>query len=111
MLFNSINFFLFLPLVLLLVGLAPDSWRNRILLVASYVFYGSWDWRFLALLFVTTCLDYWVGQRIHGASSETGRRRFLWISLTANLVVLGFFKYFNFFIDSFADLLSVAGVS
>ena len=111
MLFNSINFVLFLPAVLLLLAVTPRSWRNPLLLGTSYVFYGVWDWRFLLLLFVTTCLDYWVGQKIQRSPSEVGRKRFLWVSLTANLVVLGFFKYFNFFIDSFADLLSVAGVS
>jgi D-alanyl-lipoteichoic acid acyltransferase DltB (MBOAT superfamily) len=111
MLFNSINFFVFLPAVLLVLALAPRSWRNPVLLVSSYVFYGSWDWRFLALLFATTCIDYWVGHKIHSASARESQLRFLWVSLTANLVVLGFFKYFNFFIDSAAELLGAAGLS
>ena len=58
MLFNSIAFLCFLPLVLLGVGLLPGRWRNPFLLAASYFFYGSWDWRFLLLLFATTCVDY-----------------------------------------------------
>ncbi len=110
MLFNSINFLVFLPAVLLLLAVTPRSWRNGLLLLASYFFYGVWDWRFLGLLFVTTCLDYWVGLQIHAAATETPRRRFLWVSLSANLLVLGFFKYFNFFVDSFADLLNTVGV-
>ena len=69
MLFNSIAFLCFLPLVLLGVGALPQRWRNPFLLVASYVFYGSWDWRFLLLLFATTCVDYWAGQRIAAATT------------------------------------------
>ena len=110
MLFNSIAFLCFLPLVLLGVGALPQRWRNPFLLLASYFFYGSWDWRFLFLLFATTCVDYWAGHRIAVAGSAASRRGFLLLSLGTNLTVLGFFKYYNFFIGSAHDLLSALGV-
>ena len=110
MLFNSVEFVFFLPIVLLMVGILPVRWRNPFLLVASYYFYGSWDWRFLALLVATTCVDYWVARAIAASEDERRRRFILRFSIFANLGVLGFFKYFNFFVDSAHAALSSVGL-
>jgi len=110
MLFNSISFFFFVPIVLLGVRLLPGTQRQRWLLLASYFFYGSWDWRFLALILFTTAVDYWIAHRIHRSDDPDERRRALLVSVCVNLGVLGFFKYFNFFIDSAAALLEAAGL-
>ena len=111
MLFNSIEFAIFLPLVFFLYWFVFRGRRaqNVLLLVASYVFYGWWDWRFLFLILGSSLLDYFVGL---GLSHETNRhrRKLLFVlSLTANLGALGFFKYYNFFVDSFASAFTVFG--
>lgn len=113
MLFNSTTFVAFFITVYLayLVTARSHIVQNRILLVASYVFYGTWDWRFLSLLFVSTGVDYFVGKAIDVQSDERKRKLLLAISLLTNLSILGFFKYFSFFVDSFADLLSVIGMT
>ena len=110
MLFNSIAFLCFLPVVLLGVSALPPRWRNLFLLAASYFFYGSWDWRFLLLLFGTTCVDYWAAYWIARSATPAGRRGFLLLSIGTNLTVLGFFKYWNFFIGSATQLLTALGV-
>lgn len=79
-------------------------WQNRLLLVASYVFYGAWDWRFLSLIWISTLIDYWCGQQIGAAADQRDRRKFLTISMLSNLGILGFFKYFGFFTDSLNTL-------
>lgn len=83
--------------------------QNFFLLVVSYVFYGYWDWRFNFLLFFSTILNFWFGQWIHGFENKKHRKLLLIISVAVNLGILGFFKYFNFFVDSAASLLSVVG--
>jgi D-alanyl-lipoteichoic acid acyltransferase DltB (MBOAT superfamily) len=110
MLFNSIEFLYFLPAVLLGAALLPQPWKNRFLLVASYFFYGSWDWRFLALIFLTSAVDYNVGKVLYRIEAPQQRRRLLLISVCVNLGILAFFKYFNFFINSAAALLETAGL-
>ena len=110
MLFNSISFFFFVPIVLLGVWALPATQRQRWLLAASYFFYGSWDWRFLGLILLTTCVDYLVAARIHASTDPAARKRALLVSVFVNLGVLGFFKYFNFFIDSAAALIELAGL-
>jgi alginate O-acetyltransferase complex protein AlgI len=109
-LFNSIAFLCFLPLVLLGVSALPQRWRNPFLLVASYVFYGAWDWRFLFLLFGTTCVDFWCAGKIFASGAPRTRRRFLLLSLGTNLTVLGFFKYYNFFVGSAVQVLAACGI-
>lgn len=113
MLFNSLAFALFLPLVFglyWLVGAQRLKSQNALILVASYVFYGWWDWRFLLLIFVSSIADYWIGIALDASRTHGRRRALLWSSLIINLGILGFFKYFNFFVDSFADLLRMAGM-
>lgn len=113
-LFNSIEFLLFLPVVLIAYFLLPHRGQNAFLVIASCFFYASWDWRFLFPLLASTTIDYWVARRME-ASIERGepiarRRRYLVFSLVTNLGLLGFFKYFNFFVDSLHALLAGVGI-
>ena len=111
MLFNSIQFFVFFVIVYgLYLGL-KHKWQNRMLLVASYLFYASWDWRFLSLIFISTVLDYFCGLKIHDAKSKKERKWFAFLSVFINLTILGIFKYFNFFVGNLQALLSVLGVT
>mgnify|MGYP003683206833 CR=1 FL=1 len=80
------------------------------MLAASYFFYGWWDWRFLSLIAFSTVLDYFLGILIGGTENDKHRRYLLWISLGANLGLLGFFKYYNFFIDSWISAWATAGI-
>lgn len=112
MLFNSIDFAIFLPIVFFLYWFATKGnyrIQNVLLLVASYFFYGSWDWRFLFLLMFSTALDFYTGIKIHEASTKTRKKIWLLISVCINLGFLGVFKYFNFFAGSFADALRLLG--
>ena len=115
MLFNSIQFALFLPIVFCLHWLWPGSNRprlqNLILLAASYFFYGCWDYRFLFLLGFSTLLDYVAGILIHRGKSQGERKVWLCLSVGVNLSFLGFFKYYNFFATSFAAALANFGVN
>ncbi len=112
MLFNSFDFLIFLVVVFLIYWyIVPKSRKlqNILLLVASYVFYGWWDWRFLSLIAVSTIVDYTVGLRIYKSDTKIIRKRWLYLSVLFNLGLLGFFKYFNFFMDSWIDLLASVG--
>jgi len=109
LLFNSFQFAFFFVPVLALYCLADHKWQNRLLLIAGYLFYGAWDWRFLGLLMLSTCLDFAIGWRI-GLAQGSQRRAWILASIGVNLTILGFFKYFNFFAQSFADLVSLFGL-
>lgn len=112
MLFNSIDFVIFLPIVFLLYwGVVNKNLRqqNFLLLVASYVFYGWWDWRFLALIAFSTLVDYSLGVLLGKEEKETKRKVYLWTSIIVNLGFLGFFKYYNFFVESFVDAFTFFG--
>jgi D-alanyl-lipoteichoic acid acyltransferase DltB (MBOAT superfamily) len=110
MLFNTIQFALFFVVVYGLYLVLPHRSQNRLLLVASYVFYGTWDWRFLSLIALSTVIDYGCGLGIHHSRQQSRRRLFLTISMVANLGILGFFKYYNFFAESLAALLGSIGL-
>jgi alginate O-acetyltransferase complex protein AlgI len=113
MLFNSFAFAVFLPTVFLLYWLIPREWiraQNFLLLVVSYVFYGWWDWRFLTLLFISSLVDFLAGLGMLRTTDPTRRKVLLGLSLLGNLGLLGFFKYFNFFVDSFVTLLQGLGL-
>ncbi len=147
MLFNSLAFVAFLAVVLPAYHALPRRAQNVLLVGASYLFYGWWDWRFLSLLWISTIVDYWASRAIHaarvgdrngardvdqvaegegvgaagGLPDADGRgghpsdkpvaaRVALGVSLATNLGILGFFKYFNFFVDSFTVLVESAGV-
>lgn len=110
MLFNSLAFLVFLPIVLIVLGLVPHRWRNPCLLAAGYFFYGCWDWRFLGLLALSTVIDFSAGQLMSRSTDPQWRKLVLVCSISANLVILGFFKYFNFFADSFVGLMHGFGL-
>ncbi|WP_106794563.1 MBOAT family protein [Aquimarina sp. Aq78] len=112
MLFNSLEFFLFLCIVFVLywfVVYKNHKFQNVLLLIASYVFYGWWDWRFLSLIALSTLTDYFVGFRIYQSKDKLTQKRWLWVSVLFNLGLLGFFKYYNFFIESWIDLSASVG--
>ena len=112
MIFNSIIFLLFLPIVFLLywfVFYKNLKSQNLLILVSSYVFYGWWDYRFLSLIFLSTIVDYIIGLNITKQDSEKKQKLLLWYSVLFNLSVLGFFKYYNFFVDSWIDLFGSIG--
>jgi alginate O-acetyltransferase complex protein AlgI len=113
MLFNSVTFLVFFsavyPTYLLLRR--HHKLQNAFLLVASLVFYGFWDVRFLALLAVSTGIDFVVAQKIHASEDPARRKRYLFVSIVVNLTILGFFKYFNFFTESFVAFLNAFGMS
>ena len=111
MVFNSVQFAAFLPLVLLLYWRSSGKRQLAVLLVASYFFYGYWDWRFLSLLAISTVVDFTVGRHIHRSEDVRVRRRWLWLSMGTNLGILGTFKYFNFFVDSAQSLLERIGLA
>lgn len=110
MLFNSLTFWIFLPLFLGLYFTTRRNFRVWVCLGGSYLFYGWWDWRFLGLIALLTGLNYWCGLKIADSAPGSGwRKHYVSFSIVCSLVVLGFFKYFNFFIESFAALAETAG--
>lgn len=114
MIFNSIQYALFLPVIFLLHWLVfrkSLKMQNYLLLAASYFFYSCWNWHFLFLLIFSTFLDYYSGLKIAGSENEKVRKFWFWLSIGANLAFLGVFKYYNFFAGSFADMLSRFGFS
>ena len=106
MLFNSFQFALFFPVVAGAYFACPARWRWALLLVASYVFYMAWEPGYVVLLWASTLVDYFVGRAIHAAGSVRGKRRWLALSLGANLGLLFFFKYYDFFRDSAEVMLA-----
>tara|TARA_B110000046_G_scaffold156802_1_gene167765 strand:+ start:1783 stop:3234 length:1452 start_codon:yes stop_codon:yes gene_type:complete len=114
MLFNSIDFAIYLPLVFILYWFVTNKnlkLQNTLLLFASYFFYGWWDWRFLSLIIFSSVVDYLVGLGIGKSAEKNKRLILLWISITVNLGFLGFFKYYNFFLDNFVEAFSLLGHS
>jgi alginate O-acetyltransferase complex protein AlgI len=110
--FNSWEFALFFPVVYLLYLLLPTRrLQNLLLLGASYYFYAAWDWRFLGLVLGSTLLDYICARAIEEATDDRRRRMFLVASVIGNLTVLGFFKYYGFFVESLDDLLRPLGLT
>jgi alginate O-acetyltransferase complex protein AlgI len=112
MLFNSIDFAIFLPIVFILywfVTIRSLKLQNILLLISSYVFYGWWDWRFLSLIIFSSFVDYYVGVYLGRTEIPNKRKVLLWISILVNLGFLGFFKYYNFFAESFADAFTLFG--
>ena len=110
MLFNSLSFALFLPVTFLVywaVGKHNRKQQNFVLLVASYIFYGMWDWRFLSLIFASSIVDYYVGIQLPNAQTKVRKNLLLALSVVWNLGVLFIFKYYNFFIEGFTELFSL----
>jgi D-alanyl-lipoteichoic acid acyltransferase DltB (MBOAT superfamily) len=112
MLFNSLDFAIFLPIVFLLYWFVFQKHlraQNALITAVSYLFYGWWDWRFLSLILFSTVVDYSVGLYLQKTDDKQKRKVLLWISIIINLGFLGFFKYFNFFIDNFVNAFSFFG--
>lgn len=104
MLFNSIDFAVFLPIVFFLYWFVTQKTlriQNILLVLASYVFYGWWDWRFLFLIVFTSCLDFFISKSLSTTDDQRRRKALLTISIVVDLGILGFFKYFNFFQENF----------
>lgn len=113
MLFNSIDFAIFLPIVFLLYWFVTNKnlkLQNALLLVASYFFYACWDWRFMFLLMFSTLLDYFTGLKMQDADNQKSKKFWFWLSVIVNLGFLGVFKYYNFFAESFAEAVSHIGL-
>jgi D-alanyl-lipoteichoic acid acyltransferase DltB (MBOAT superfamily) len=113
MFFNSFHFAVFLPIVFILywfVGHKSKINQNYILILASYYFYSCWDWRFLFLLVFSTLLDYSCALKIEQSNTPSMRKLWLWLCVTVNVGFLGVFKYYNFFAQSFAALMSTFGL-
>lgn len=111
MLFNSIEYLIFLPIVFIVYWLLKSNYKyqNILLLISSYVFYGWWDYRFLSLIIFSSFIDYFVGKKIEKANGKENKKRWLLVSLCSNLGLLAIFKYYNFFADSFASTMSTLG--
>jgi D-alanyl-lipoteichoic acid acyltransferase DltB (MBOAT superfamily) len=112
MLFNSIDFAVFFPIVFVLYWFVMQNHlrlQNLLLVVASYVFYGWWDWRFLSLILFSTLVDFCVGFYLNKTSDNRIRKHLLWISIIVNIGLLMFFKYYNFFTDNFVSAFTFFG--
>lgn len=112
MIFNSIDFVIFLPIVFLLYWFVFNDRlkaQNGLIVVSSYLFYGWWDWRFLSLILFSTLIDFLVGKGLKSTTQPFRRKGLLWTSIAVNLGFLGVFKYYNFFIESFAQAFSLFG--
>lgn len=113
MLFNTYIFFLFLGLVLGVFLLLKHQPKIRIIwvLLASYFFYGYWEWKFLTLILISTCIDFYSALKIEQSESHRKKKHWLLVSMFTNLGILMYFKYANFFIDSFTSLFNILGTS
>ncbi|MDA9254248.1 MBOAT family protein [Flavobacteriaceae bacterium] len=112
MLFNSIDFAIFLPIIFILYWFVTNKnlkLQNLLIVISSYIFYGWWDWRFLSLILFSTIVDYFIGIKLSKQESQTKRKILLWTSIFVNLGFLGFFKYYNFFLDNFITAFSFFG--
>jgi alginate O-acetyltransferase complex protein AlgI len=112
MLFNSIDFAVFLPILFVLYWFVMNKnlkLQNILIVIASYIFYGWWDWRFLSLIIFSTIVDYSIGVILSKEERAKKRKILLWTSIVVNLGFLGFFKYYNFFLDNFISAFSFFG--
>jgi alginate O-acetyltransferase complex protein AlgI len=112
MLFNSVGFAIFLPIVFLLYWFVTNKnlkLQNILLLVSSYYFYACWDWRFMFLLIFSTLLDYYTGYKMCETENRKTKAFWFWLSIVINLGFLGVFKYYNFFASSFAEAAAGLG--
>lgn len=112
MLFNSIDFTIFLPIVFVLYWFVLKNHlklQNALVVLASYVFYGWWDWRFLSLILFSTLVDFCMGLYLNKTSDKNKRKYLLWTSIIVNIGLLMFFKYYNFFVDSFVTSFTFFG--
>ena len=109
MLFHSFTFLIFFVLVFSLYLKLSHKLQNRMLLIASYIFYGAWEWRYLGLLFISTLTDYLCGIGVENCK-EKSKKNFVYISVFINLTLLGIFKYYDFFAENFQSLMNNVGI-
>ena len=112
MLFNSLDFAVFLPIVFVLYWFVTNKSlkaQNFLIVIASYVFYGWWDYRFLALILFSTLVDFAIGLKLRNENNPKYKKCFLWISIIVNIGLLGFFKYYNFFVENFVAAFTFFG--
>ena len=116
MLFTQVEFIIFFAGLILFLSFTRSCTRDKfvvrniVLLLASYYFYAYWDWRFLSLIIISTFVDFFVGKRIARTGVPSERRILLFLSVFCNLAILGVFKYYNFFVVSFSEFLSLFGL-
>lgn len=111
MLFNSLEFLIFLPSVFMLYWFVLGKrikHQNSLIVLSSYLFYGWWDWRFLFLIMFSTIVDYTLGIKLSTTNNLKQRKLLLWASICINIGLLGFFKYYNFFLDSFIEVFKIS---
>ncbi len=106
MLFNSFEFLIFFIIVYTLYFFLSHHWQNRMLILASCLFYSAWNWKFLILMFLSITIDYFCSNKIYGSGDKKIRRKFLFLSIFVNLSILGVFKYFNFFLGNLEAAVS-----
>ena len=111
MLFNSLDFAVFLPIVFMLYWLLnkDTGYQNLLIVFSSYVFYGWWDWKFLSLILISTVVDFLIGLGLEYNKNLHKRKALLWLSILTNLGILCYFKYYNFFIENFETAFSIFG--
>jgi alginate O-acetyltransferase complex protein AlgI len=112
MFFNSLDFAVFLPIVFIVYWFVTNKnlkLQNALIVISSYVFYGWWDWRFLSLILFSSIIDFTIGLQLEKHQKASKRKLFLWLSIIVNLGFLGFFKYYNFFVDNFVTAFSYFG--
>ena len=112
MVFNSLEFFVYFPIVFILYWFTfKNSLRiqNSFIVFASYFFYGWWDWKFLSLIIFSTASDYFIARGLENEEVGNKRKLLLWTSIILNLGILGIFKYFNFFLQNLYDALHFFG--
>lgn len=110
MVFNSLPFAQFFLAVYILYLVLNHKWQNGLLLAASYVFYGFWDWRFLSLIWASTAFNYYLGLAIDASGGEKRRKALLVTAVVLNLAMLGFFKYFHFFAENLHSIFMALGL-
>ena len=113
MLFHSLDFAIFLPIVFFLYWFFLNNsvkFQNILIVISSYVFYGWWDWRFLSLIIFSTFIDYSVGKKLAIENQQTKRKVLLWVSIFFNIGILAIFKYYNFFLENFIDAFAFFGL-
>lgn len=114
MLFNSLDFAIFLPIVFVIYWFIVNrnlKLQNLFIVISSFIFYGWWDWRFLSLILFSIITDYFIGLSLLNQENNKKRKLILWISIIVNLGFLGIFKYYNFFIENFISAFSFFGAS
>jgi len=108
--FNTLHFAIFFIIVYLIYVVLRQKWQNLLLLLAGYVFYSFWDWRFLSVIIISTILNYYLGIKIEASTDEKKRKFFMVWAVCLNLAILGFFKYSGFFVANFQALLGFVGI-